>query len=125
MTLKVLLVDDDPLAILMLQELLALRGCEIHSCGDGLQAQEKLAAEEFDLMITDWMMPNMDGIELTRWTRRQMGTATRILLITSMDGNMASQYALRSGADGFLRKPVVEEELESWIDQLFSKAQGS
>lgn len=122
MGLKVLLVDDDPLALLVLQELLALRGWETENCADGTQAQERLsraAAGEFDLVITDWMMPNMDGIELTRWVRRQIGETPRILLITSMDGNMASQYALRSGANGFLRKPVVESELDGLLAELF------
>ena len=79
---------------------------------DGLVAQQILQGDEqFDLVLSDWMMPGLDGIELTRWIRQSRGDSLKVVIMTGLEGAEASQYALRCGADGFLRKPLRQEEL--------------
>ena len=63
-TWRILLVDDEPTQRLIMARLLKRAGYEVETAGNGKEALEKLGAGDYQLMITDWEMPEMDGIAL-------------------------------------------------------------
>lgn len=92
--------------------LLKRAGYEVDTAGDGREALAKLEAGDFQLMITDWEMPEMDGITLCRAVRSLEDKAyVYIILLTARDAIEHVVTGLQAGADDYLTKPVIEPEL--------------
>ena len=109
---RVLLVDDEATQRLIMARLLRRAGYDVETAADGRQALAMLESGDFQLMITDWEMPEMDGVALCstlRSLRRQPYIYT--VLLTARDSIEHVVTGLRSGADDYLTKPVVEAEL--------------
>ena len=109
--MRILVAEDDRIAALTLKRILEKQGHSITLATDGKRAQQILGEATFDLVLSDWMMPEVDGIELIKWIRKSLSKTLKIFMMTSLEGDHAAQYALRSGADGFLRKPIRTEDL--------------
>jgi diguanylate cyclase (GGDEF)-like protein len=88
-------------------------GCFVRLEGDGRAALRALGEERFDLLVTDWMMPGCDGIQLCRSVRAEEEVAGRlyILFLASLDGKEQIAEALSVGADDYLVKPFDPGEL--------------
>lgn len=112
LAVKVLVADDDAPTRELLSRVLREAGCEVLSAADGKQAWDTYRAGGVSLVITDWEMPGMNGIELCSRIRRhdQVGY-TYIIFITSRSGHDHRIEGLSSGADDFISKPVHPEEL--------------
>lgn len=81
----ILLVEDDPSIRELLEEILSLEGYNIDVCQNGLEAQVALQRKSFDLIITDFKMPGLDGLELLKWCRTQnIFSETIIMTATSL-----------------------------------------
>jgi two-component system cell cycle response regulator len=110
--LRLLLVEDEPTQLLLTQRMLRHGGYEVETACDGATALEKLATGRFQLLVTDWEMPGMDGPTLCRKVR-----ATRlpgylyILLLTGQISTRSVVIGLDAGADDYVRKPADEAEL--------------
>jgi two-component system cell cycle response regulator len=110
--LKLLLVEDEPTQLLLAQRMLRRGGYDVETASDGATALEKLATGRFQLLVTDWEMPGMDGPTLCRRVR-----ATRlpgylyILLLTGQLSTHSVVIGLEAGADDYVRKPADEAEL--------------
>ncbi|MDN2709497.1 ATP-binding protein [Janthinobacterium sp. SUN118] len=114
----VLLVDDDENCRKLLAGLMAPLGFLLQEAAGGTQAQALLAMQRYDLVLSDWRMPDMDGLALTRWLRRQAGLAQpRLVIMTASAFEEEKQEALAAGADGFLRKPIEQEHLFAMLEQ--------
>ncbi|PHV14057.1 hypothetical protein CSQ90_25865 [Janthinobacterium sp. BJB303] len=114
----VLLVDDDENCRKLLSGLLAPLGFLLREAAGGAQAQAMLAAQRYDMVLSDWRMPDMDGLALTRWLRAQDGLAQpRLVIMTASAFEEEKQEALAAGADGFLRKPIEQEHLFAMLEQ--------
>ena len=109
--MRILVAEDDRIAALTLKRILEKQSHQITLATDGKMAQQILRDSAFDLVLSDWMMPEVDGIELIKWIRKDLSKTIKIFMMTSLEGDHAAQYAMRSGADGFLRKPIRTEEL--------------
>lgn len=98
----VLIVDDDKVVREFLQEFLKLKlhGFEVHSVNNGISALNLLKKERFDIIITDYSMPEMNGIELTKIVRSQYPHT----LIIGISGNCDGKDFLTAGADAFFIK---------------------
>lgn len=109
---RILLVDDEPTQRLIMARLLKRAGYDVEAAANGKEALEKIGAGDFQLMITDWEMPEMDGIALCRAVRasHKQGYIYTILL-TARDASEHVVAGLQSGADDYLTKPVIEPEL--------------
>jgi putative two-component system response regulator len=112
--MRLLIADDDPIALELLKEFLADAGHEVACAEDGAQALELLRAQEFQVLITDWEMPQLDGLGLCQAVRRG-GLAhpgyTYVILLTS-HGSVAERVrGLSAGADDFMTKPFEPQEL--------------
>src|SRR6266545_5510597 len=104
-----LVVDDDRKLIDMLRRTLAYEGYRVVTAVDGHEAIDKARRYKPDLVVLDWMLPGMDGIEVVRVLRST--DATPILMLTARDGVEDRVEGLDSGADDYLSKPFSFAEL--------------
>ena len=109
-TIRVLVVDDDPLARSAEVALLVHLGCEVEACVDGRAALERLAGDLPDLLVLDVDMPGVDGFEVLAWLR-QRHPDLPVLLVTGLGGAEVAERALGLGAKRVLCKPLGLAEL--------------
>lgn len=114
--MKILLAEDDPVFALLLQRLLEGE-YEVLLVRDGVQAWEALLAENApQLAVLDWLMPQMDGIEVCRRVRRQPEMAsTYLILLTSRDQIQDILAGFEAGADDYVIKPCDPGELRARV----------
>jgi CheY-like chemotaxis protein len=106
----VLLVEDDPALRRYLQVVLERAGYDVISAGDGLEAMKCLLASRVDVIVTDALMPNLDGYELCRFVRNSNHLAhLPIILLSALDPRNSTDESEQVNA--FLAKPVSPEEL--------------
>ncbi|TCI20562.1 response regulator transcription factor [Exiguobacterium sp. SL-9] len=117
----ILLVEDDPALGGLLHEYLTTSGYRVHLAVDGEEALDVLEREPIDLMVTDVMMPRLDGRELTEQLR-DAGYTFPILMLTALETLPDKKKGFRAGADDYLVKPVDLEELELRIEAMLRRA---
>lgn len=119
----ILVVDDDPVTRIRVRGSLEEAGySEIREAADGQEARDFLAKHpEIDLVITDIMMPGVDGMDLLRWGRRNIPEATWIIL-SGLDTFDVAVRAIRLGAFDFLVKPPGVEELQVAVRNALERA---
>ncbi len=105
----VLIADDDRRIIDMLRRTLAYEGYQVITAADGNEAIAQARAHRPDVVVLDWLMPGLDGIEVAR--RLREADNTPILLLTARDAVEDRVTGLDSGADDYLVKPFAPEEL--------------
>ena len=112
---QILVVDDDPLIRDALKITLNKENYEVTTATDGKSAQQILALNQFDLLITDIQMPNspVNGFELLHFTKKSAGIP--VILMTGFAGITESEDAVKLGASGFLTKPFLRPDLISVI----------
>lgn len=109
--MKILVAEDEPVTARLIEAILRRASHAVTVVGTGVDALARLQQSRFDVLVTDWMMPEMDGIELIRRIRSDVVPAPVIIMATAIDLPAARQFALSSGADGFIAKPVTATEL--------------
>jgi len=120
---RILVVDDSPLITKMLHVKLSSMGFEVRTAMDGIQALEVIKGWLPDLVISDVMMPDMGGYDLTRTLRRQPETANLpILLLTAQSGVTEKVAGFEAGADDYVTKPFDFLELEARLRALLARA---
>ena len=107
---KILLAEDDENLRKLLKKHLVINGYEVTECVDGLDASEKFESKHFDLLITDIMMPRMDGNELVNFIKERKKDFP-IIMLTALDTIFDKRKSFESGADDYMTKPVNFEEL--------------
>jgi len=107
---RILVVDDEPSVGRMVSRILGKRGYSCSTCEDGATAVAKIESGNYDLIISDILMPGMSGIELLARVRKDRPDAAFIML-SAVDDHKTSVYALELGAYGFVIKPFEENEL--------------
>ncbi|HOM04490.1 MAG TPA: chemotaxis protein CheB [Candidatus Kapabacteria bacterium] len=108
---QILVVEDELTNSILLKRILSKAGYSVVVANNGLEAIKHLEREKFDAVLTDWMMPQVDGIELIRRMRANVKPLPFIVMITALVSEGARAYALESGADDFIAKPIEVEEL--------------
>ncbi|MBI3886463.1 MAG: response regulator transcription factor [Opitutae bacterium] len=110
--MKILALEDQPVPGLLLMATLRALGQEADLAADGATAWEKFCAGGYRVVVSDWRMPGLDGLELCRKIRRRGGDYVYFILISSQRVTKASrQEALDAGVDDYLEKPVDPEAL--------------
>ena len=116
---KIMIVDDSPSMRRLLSTFLEQAGYSVSSAVDGVNALEVVSSDEFDLIITDINMPNMDGLTLVTELRKLEPTRlTPILILTTEMDMSKKQAAKESGATGWLNKPFDEERTLAAIQRV-------
>jgi diguanylate cyclase (GGDEF)-like protein len=111
-TWRILLVDDEPTQRLIMARLLKRAGYDVETAANGREALSRIEGGDFQLMITDWEMPEMDGIALCSALRSSQGKGyIYTILLTARDAIEHVVTGLQAGADDYLTKPVIEAEL--------------
>jgi two-component system chemotaxis response regulator CheY len=114
---RILVAEDSRVQATLTCGALRDAGCVVRLEPDGEAALTALDEEQFDLLVTDWMMPRVDGVQLCRSVRAREEVARRlyILFLTSLDGKEQIVEALSAGADDYLVKPFDPGELTARV----------
>ncbi|MBU0482507.1 MAG: response regulator [Proteobacteria bacterium] len=115
---KILLVDDDPVILEMLQTGLENEGYDLTVAENGKEALRLLLEKKFDLVVTDLKMEPIGGIQLLKEAKELCEDLTGVIIITGHADMNAAIEALRLGADDFITKPAKLEEI-SWRVEKF------
>lgn len=117
---RVLIIEDEH----ELAELVALHlrdlGCEVTLVDDGARGLEAARRGDHDLVVLDWMLPGVDGLEICRQVRQQ-ATYTPILMLTAKSGEVDRVLGLEVGADDYLTKPFSVRELAARVKAIFRR----
>ena len=108
--MSILIVEDELRVRAFIARGLTEEGFRIRESENGEQAQELLRQEQFELILLDWMLPGLSGIDLLRSLRAQ-NNITPVLMLTAKDAVADRIAALNAGADDYLIKPFAFEEL--------------
>lgn len=113
--MKVLAVEDDPVLLRVLADTLRKLGHEVVTAGDGERAWQILQEEPIRVVVSDWMMPLLDGLQLCQRVRAaDSADYTYFILLTVQDSSTENkQRAADAGVDDFLTKPLNPSEL--WL----------
>lgn len=121
---RILVVDDDPRLLHIVEMYLGIEGYEVRTASNGEEGLREVDAQRPDLIILDIMMPGMDGLSLCRLMRQT--TPVPILMLTARDGVPDRVAGLEAGADDYLVKPFDLEELVARLRALLRRtADGS
>ncbi len=113
--MKILIVEDDPGTQRLLMRCMKMWGYDAIITGNGQEAFELICATQFPIMLTDWMLPGLDGISLVKKIRELPQDAhiyTYVILFTARDEREDLITAFNAGVDDFLRKPIILNELQ-------------
>lgn len=109
---KILLVEDDEVLTEQIENYLRAKDFTVESCHDGIEAAEILQMSKFDLIIIDWGLPGVSGVEIVR-KFRQSGGVTPILMLTGKNKVDEKETGFDAGADDYLTKPFDARELHA------------
>jgi two-component system cell cycle response regulator len=114
--INLLLVEDEPAQRLLVSRTLRRVGYLVDVAENGETALEMIKSGKYQLVLTDWEMPGMDGVTLCRLVREANLPSVYILLLTSHGAAAHAVEGLRAGANDFIRKPADETELVARLD---------
>ena len=122
-TMKILVVDDFPTMRRIIRNLLKDLGFEnVDEAEDGAQGLEKLRNSTFDLVVSDWNMPNMDGLEMLKSIRQDPALSKLpVLMVTAEAKKENIIAAAQAGANGYVVKPFTAATLEEKLNKIFEQ----
>ena len=124
--LSVLVVDDDPVACEHAKLVLETVGVSAQTAESGAQAVEMVRVQHarrelFDLILVDWKMPEMDGVETTRQIRSIVGDESAIIILTAYNWDEVLDEAVGAGVDSFIAKPLFAANVIDEFQQAFRR----
>lgn len=118
---KIMVVDDEEVLRMLIEDTLEdLENVEIHTAENGLEALNKLSVDHFDLVILDYMMPEMTGIEVLQQLDEEKKKTTAILMLTAKAQDVDRLRAVEAGARYFMPKPFSPMELLQIVEGILS-----
>jgi two-component system response regulator MprA len=120
---SILVADDDRKITDMLRRTLAYEGYQVFTAADGIEALAQAQAQRPDLVVLDWLMPGLDGIEVAK--RLRAADDTLILMLTARDAVEDRVAGLDSGADDYLVKPFMPTELLARVRALLRRSEAT
>ena len=124
--MTVLVIDDDPIALEHARMVLGQVGVDCETAGSGMEALEMISLrharrEPYNLILVDWKMPEMDGLETTKAIRELVGQESAILILTSYNWDDVEEEARASGVDTFVPKPLFASTVMDEFREAFRK----
>jgi len=121
-TQRILVVDDEPSIVDAVATALRYEGFEVDEATGGREALRSVAEREPDLVVLDWMLPDLDGIEVGR-RMRDRGFKSAILFLTAKDAVENKVEALRAGGDDYVTKPFSLAEIVARVQAILRRTQ--
>ncbi len=124
--LNVLVIDDDPIAVEHAQIVLGQIGINCETAQSGAEGVEMVQIRhgrraDYDLLLVDWKMPEMDGVETTRRIRAIVGNDTPIIILTSYNWDEVAEEARQAGVDTFVPKPLFAGSVMDEFREAFKR----
>lgn len=117
--MRCIIIDDNANNRMVAELLLESLSIESVSCDDVASALGYVATGEYNLILLDWMMPEIDGIEFLELLREsEAGKSIKVIMCTAKEGEANKKTALDAGADAFITKPLMADTLKVTIDEL-------
>jgi len=114
--MNILIADDDPVTLSLLSTQLASWGHAVSQATDGDSAWETVCSSPMDIVVSDWIMPGLDGLELCRRIREHRQTGyTYLILISAQNSKADIVHGLESGVDDYITKPIDMDALRARI----------
>jgi two-component system OmpR family response regulator len=120
---RILVVDDEPSIVDAVATALRYEGYDVHEAFTGRQALDAVAHHEPDLIVLDWMLPDIEGIEVGRRLRAR-GFKTAVLFLTAKDATENKVEALRAGGDDYVTKPFSLAEIVARTQAILRRTAG-
>ena len=120
---RILVVDDEPSIVDAVATALRYEGCAVEEATTGREALSAVARFEPDLVVLDWMLPDIEGIDVGR-RLRERGFKTAILFLTAKDATENKVEALRAGGDDYVTKPFSLAELVARAQAILRRTAG-
>ncbi len=117
---KMLVVDDDELELALVCDRLESCGLDVRRATNGAEALALLSKEWFPVVLTDWQMPVMSGVEMTQELRARGAHDTYVIMLTVLDSGFDYERAYEAGVDDYLNKKTPEVELLARVHAAFS-----
>ncbi len=118
---RILVVDDEHSIVDAVATALRYEGYEVEEAASGREALTAVALHEPDLIVLDWMLPDIEGIEVGRRLREQ-GFKTAVLFLTAKDSTENKVEALRAGGDDYVTKPFSLAEIVARIQAILRRS---
>jgi two-component system OmpR family response regulator len=120
---RILVVDDEPSIVDAVSTALRYEGFQVQEAATGREALDAVTREEPDLIVLDWMLPDIEGIEVGRRLRAR-GFKTAVLFLTAKDATENKVEALRAGGDDYVTKPFSLAELVARTQAILRRTAG-
>jgi CheY-like chemotaxis protein len=127
--IRVLIVDDEPDVAVVLEDFLRMEGYEVYSTTSAPEALEMIKQQKYHIVLSDIMMPKMDGIEFLKQVKRY-DALTQVIMMTGHSTMDKTMQCLEAGANDYILKPfkslaqlldiikLSEEKLKRWWDNM-------
>ncbi len=121
--MNILVAEDDPTSQLVIRTALTKAGYTVTAKRNGHDAWMAYQESPFEIVITDWMMPVIDGIELVRRIRHSARPSPLIFVVTALGSPAAREHAMRAGADDYIEKPYAPPDLIQRVSRGLARRQ--
>ncbi|MCA7893436.1 response regulator transcription factor [Burkholderia cepacia] len=120
--MKILAVDDEPAQAAFIRDSLIAEGFDVRGATRGAEAIRLLETDNFNLVVLDWNLPDISGLEVLAWIRARVGRDLPVLFLTNRVREEQLVIALDAGADDYMVKPVRRHELIARVRALLRRA---
>lgn len=121
-TVRIALLEDDPDQAILFQTWFAKGGHRCEHFADGKSFIRSVKRDSFDMLILDWMVPEMSGLDVLKWVRQNIDWPIPTVFITAMDAEDDVVRALEAGADDYIQKPAKEREMMARISAVVRRS---
>ncbi len=123
--LRLLVVDDDKLFLESAEDTLKSLGLDAETVNNGADAVDMVEAHhvngnDYQCVIVDWKMPDMDGLETIRQIRKKVGDDVSVIIISAYDWTEIEEEAVKAGANGFITKPLFRSTVYNKLNELLN-----
>jgi two-component system, chemotaxis family, protein-glutamate methylesterase/glutaminase len=122
---RVLIVDDESSSVRILKRILSAKDYILDDASNGNEALAKLKKNHYHALLTDWLMPGTNGVQLIQHVRKNIKNQPIIIMTTVIDSLQAKEDILEIGADYYLSKPYDLKELISYLEEGLARMQQS